>query len=70
MTVVGCGLLSYEWKKDGNDIPHSECTTGIKTDTLTISSFSHKHQGSYVCIISDSQKVTKSEPANLMLGMC
>ena len=69
VSAVGYGPLSYVWKKDGKDISCPECT-GINTDTLTISYFSHKHQGTYWCIVSDSQKTAKSEPANLTLGLC
>ena len=69
MTAVGCGPLSYEWKKDGKEITCADYT-GMKSNTLSIASFSRKHQGSYVCIVSSSQKSAKSDPANLILGMC
>ena len=69
MTAVGYGPLSYEWKKDGKEITHTDYT-GTKSNTLSIGSFSHKHQGSYVCIVSSSQKSAKSDPASLILGMC
>lgn len=66
--AVGYGTLCYEWKKDGDVINYSECT-GTETDALTISNFSHKHQGAYICVVNDGQKFTKSEPVNLILGM-
>ena len=46
VSAVGSGSLSYQWKKEGNDITQSEFT-GINTSYLKISSFkAHKHQGS------------------------
>ena len=68
MSAVGYGTLRYEWKKIGNDTTRVECTE-TETDTLTISSFSHKHQGSYTCTVYDDHKSVKSEPFNLILGM-
>ena len=68
MSAVGRGKLRYEWKKLGNDTTPVECTE-TEMDTLTIGSFSHKHQGSYTCTVYDDHKCVKSEPFHLILGM-
>ena len=68
VSAVGYETLCYEWKKDGDDINYSECT-GTETNMLTIINFSHKHQGTYICVVDDGQKFAKSEPVNLILGM-
>ena len=70
VSAIGCGPLSYIWKKDGKHLLSFPECTGINTDTLTIQSFSHKHQGTYWCIVSDRQKSIESEPADLTLGLC
>ena len=69
MSAVGYGPISYEWKKDGKEIPHSECT-GTDTDTLTIKRFSSRHQGNYECMhmIKDHRSSVNTEPANLALS--
>ena len=67
MSAVGCGPLSYEWKKDGEEITHPECT-GTKSDKLTISCFTNMHQGSYACVVKDNYKSLKSESASLALS--
>ena len=68
MSAVGYGALRYEWNKIGNDTTPVECIE-TETDSLTISSFSHKHQGSYTCTVYDDHKSIKSEPFHLILGM-
>ena len=67
MSAVGYGPLSYEWKKDRKELTHADYT-GMKSNTLTIDCFSHKHQGSYSCTVTDSCKSLKSESANLALS--
>ena len=67
VSAVGYGPISYEWKKDGKDIPHFECT-GTDTDTLSIKRFSSRHQGSYGCMIKDHHSSVNTEPANLALS--
>ena len=67
MSVVGCGSLSYEWKKDGEGITHPECTR-TNSDKLNISYFTNMHEGSYSCVVKDNHKTLKSERANLALS--
>ena len=69
MSAVGCGPLSYEWKKDGEAITHPECT-GTNSNKLTVSCFTRMHQGNYVCVVKDNHKTLKSECAELAISEC
>ena len=67
VSAVGCGLLSYEWKKDEEKITHPEYS-GTNSEKLTITCFTSMRQGSHSCIVADSHKSLKSKSANLALG--
>jgi hypothetical protein len=59
--ATGSGELSYQWQKDGVDLP------GATSATLTISSFKPWHVGSYRVRVSDSVDSVWSNPAQLSL---
>ena len=66
VSAIGAGPLQYQWKKDGADITDPGC--GATTQILTIHTFSQDHQGSYICIVSNSLQSVESKAANLALG--
>ena len=61
--------LSYNWKKDGEDISDSKYT-GTDTPTLTISEFLPDNQGKYSCIVKNEydNSCIESHKADLALG--
>ena len=67
VSAVGSGSLSYQWKKNKEDVTQPDYT-GTDTPTLKISSFVNEHQGSYSCIVSNGQKSVESKLAELMLS--
>jgi hypothetical protein len=67
VTAFGIGSLSYQWKKDGDDIP------GETSSSLTITNVDSGDEGDYSVVITDSAAIAdgqapvslESEPANL-----
>jgi hypothetical protein len=68
MSAVGSGQLSYEWKKDELEITDRDHYTGINTAALTISSFSDKCQGDYLCIVKNDNVTIESKHAKVELS--
>ena len=69
VSAVGSGSLSYQWKKNGEDITRDQPDfSGTDTSNLKISSFMPENQGSYTCIVSDGQTFVESNPAELKLS--
>ena len=69
VSVEGSGTVYYQWKKDKALITDDSLPniSGADTDTLTISSFSHEHAGSYNCLVSnDSGNKLESKDAKLI----
>ena len=64
MSAIGPGALTYQWKRGGAVIDDEDCT-GVDEATLTIKSFSLKHEGRYTCEVKCDGKVIESEPAKL-----
>ena len=68
VSAVGSGQLSYEWKKDQQEITDHDHYDGIDTATLTITSFSDKYQGDYLCIVKNNDAVIESKHAKVELS--
>ena len=64
VSAIGPGPLTYQWKRDGAVIDDEDCT-GIDEATLTIKSFSLKHEGHYFCEVKCNGKYIESDPAKL-----
>ena len=65
-TVTACGKnLSYQWRKDGQDLSDSGEYSGSATSMLSIKSFSHELEGNYSCIVKNSGGEIESEKAKL-----
>jgi hypothetical protein len=67
VSAIGSGPLNYQWKRYGATIDDEDCT-GVDEATLTIKSFSQKHEGRYWCIIKYTGNSIESEPAKLELS--
>ena len=63
VSAVGPQPLIYKWMKDGKKI-----SDDLKSDKLTISSFSSENQGNYLCIVSGGRQSIESKPAALGIG--
>lgn len=64
LLLIGPGPLSYKWKKDGLYIANLDCTK----PTLTIRSFTPKHEGNYSCEVKHNEKIIESNTAKLQLS--
>ena len=64
VSAIGPGALTYLWKRGGTVIDDEDCT-GVDEATLTIKSFSLKHEGRYSCEVKRDGKVIESDPAKL-----
>ena len=67
MSATGADHLSYQWKKDGENITNPKCF-GTDTPMLSITEFVKEDEGEYSCLIKNSQSSIESEKANLALG--
>ena len=68
VSAVGSGQLSYQWKKDQHETTDRDHYTGIDTAALTITSFSDKYQGDYLCIVKNNDTVIESRHAKVELS--
>ena len=69
VSAVGLEQLSYEWKKNQNEITDRDHYDGIDTATLYITSFSDVCQGEYMCIAKNNDDATiESKHANVELS--
>ena len=64
VSAIGPEALTYQWKRGGAVIDDEDCT-GVDEATLTIKSFSLKHEGHYICEVGCNKKCIESEPAKL-----
>lgn len=58
----GTGSLSYQWKKDGTDIP------GATSSSHSISAANAAHMGLYRVVVSSAYGVVTSDPATLVVN--
>lgn len=61
VTATGTSVLSYQWMKDGSDLP------GATGATLEISNVTAANIGSYSVVVSNSSGEESSTPADLIL---
>lgn len=59
VAATGNGSVTYQWKKDGQDIE------GETSETLTIAYFSEADRGSYTCEATDDEETLESDAAVL-----
>ena len=65
--AIGPGPLTYRWRRE-RAIIDDEDYTGVDEATLTIKSFSLKHEGDYACEIKYNGNSVESDPAKLKLS--
>lgn len=65
--AIGPGPLLYRWKRDEVDVVDEDCI-GVDKPTLTIRSFSSRHEGTYMCEVANNQMSIKSNPSKLQLS--
>lgn len=64
--------LTYQWRRDGQDLvdgqtPNGSTTSGATTPTLQISNVETTDAGAYDCVVTNSVVSTTSEPADLVV---
>ncbi len=59
-TTFESGLVTYQWRKDGEDLP------GANQPTLEINPVTAEDSGSYTCVATNVVGSTESEPALLL----
>ena len=61
-TITATGYkLSYQWWKDGTDIP------GANSHTYSIDDVAERYEGEYSCVVSNDADSVSSTPVNLTL---
>ena len=68
VSAVGSGQLSYEWKKDQQEITDRDHYDGIDTAALTVTSFLDKYQGDYLCVVKNNDAVIESKHTKVELS--
>ena len=64
VTVAGgIGTLSYQWQKDGADIPSAT------VQTLTIAPVEEDDEAAYACVVSDDNESATSDMATLTIAL-
>ncbi len=66
--ATGTGTLSYQWRKDGNDLAEGAVTTGTRTATLTLTNATTADAGSYYCLVTNALGSTPSDSATLTVN--
>ena len=67
VSAIGPGPLTYRWRRERTVIDDEDCT-GVDEATLTIMSFSVKHEGHYSCEVKCNGNSIESDPAKLELS--
>ena len=67
VSAIGPGPLTYQWKGDKPNIDDEDCA-GVNEATLTIKSFSQRHEGCYSCEVACNGNIVQSDPAKLELS--
>ena len=67
VSAIGPGPLAYRWRRERAVIDDEDCT-GVDESTLTIRSFSLKHEGHYSCEVKCNGNSVESDPAKLELS--
>ena len=67
VSAAGAESLSYQWKKNEEDI-NGDNYDGVDTPSLTIKEFLSDDQGKYFCVIKSCNRSIQSKKADLALG--
>ena len=62
VTATGTAPLSYQWQKDGVDLP------GATTAQLTITGVMESDEGGYRCVVTNIAGMDTSNTATLTVG--
>ncbi|MCL6560098.1 MAG: immunoglobulin domain-containing protein, partial [Firmicutes bacterium] len=68
VTVTGDAPLTYQWKKDGNNLSDGGNISGATTATLTVSNAQAADAGSYTCFVSNVVGNVTSNAATLTVN--
>ena len=63
--TTAAGTLSYQWQRNGVDIPTAAGVSGINSTTLTITNVQEVNEGSYSCVVTNDAGSTTSTTAQL-----
>lgn len=63
----GTGTLTYQWRKDGDNLTDGGNISGSTSDALQIAAVDAANVGTYDCVVTDSVGGTLSNPATLSL---
>jgi Chitobiase/beta-hexosaminidase C-terminal domain/Lamin Tail Domain/CotH kinase protein/Bacterial TSP3 repeat len=61
VSAIGTGVLKYQWRKNGADIP------GATNDSFTITNVQLPDEAAYMVVVSDLAGSVQSAPANLFV---
>jgi len=65
MAMTDAGTLSYQWQRNGVNIPPTSGVSGVNTRTLTIASVLESSEGMYRCVVTNDAGSTSSNTAQL-----
>ena len=65
VTATGPGPLSYQWRKDGNNLSNGGNISGADSSTLTIQPVSTSDRASYDVVVGNPAGSVTSQPAAL-----
>ena len=68
VTATGTAPLSYQWKKDGEDLTDEGSITGATTATLSITGVMESDEGGYRCVVTNIAGMDTSNNATLTVG--
>ncbi|MEW5922131.1 MAG: immunoglobulin domain-containing protein [Bacillota bacterium] len=68
VAATGTTPLSYQWKKDGNNLSDGGSISGATTATLTITNAQASDAGSYTCYVGNAAGNTTSNVATLTVN--
>ena len=63
--TTAAGTLSYQWQRNGDDIPPASGVSGTNSTTLTITNVQEVNEGSYSCVVTNDAGNTTSTTAQL-----
>lgn len=68
VTAAGTGTLTYQWKRNGNNLVNGGGISGATSATLSISNITAANQGNYTVDVTNSGGTTTSNPATLTVS--
>jgi hypothetical protein len=70
ITASGAGPLTYQWKRDGQNLDNGNGIAGANTASLTIDPVAASHAGLYACTVSNACGPVTSNSALLTITQC